>query len=84
MWIMKHRRIISKESEKCRGIDDDRLDNRHDRDLDLEPEDFDEDDDLELEELLGLSEDEYEEEDTLEHEMQWEIERSSAQVPLGL
>jgi hypothetical protein len=89
MWIMKHRRIISKESEKCRGIDDDRLDGRHDRDLELEPEEFGEDEDegeeddfdeSDLLELLGEEEDFEAEEVALQQEEQW----SSGQVPLGL
>lgn len=85
---MEHRRIISKESEKCRGIDDDRLDGKHDRDLDVEPEHFDDDgeaeeeDDVHPEELdLGKLLSEVEEVDA---EEQWESEWSSGQVPLGV
>ncbi|ORY49734.1 hypothetical protein BCR35DRAFT_310792 [Leucosporidium creatinivorum] len=90
MWIMKHRRIISKESEKCRGIDDDRMDGKHDRDLELEPErlgevEEGEEDDMDLEELdlaelLSMGEEVDAEEIALEREEQW----SSGQVPLGL
>ncbi|KAL8280778.1 hypothetical protein RQP46_006782 [Phenoliferia psychrophenolica] len=37
MWIMKHHKIISKESEKCKGIDDGRT-IRYDPDLELDDE----------------------------------------------
>ena len=37
MWIMRHHKIVSKESEKCKGIDDGRT-VRYDPDLELDDE----------------------------------------------
>lgn len=58
MWVLHHRKIISKESEKCRGIDDGRSSTRWDPDLEVEPEnlldDEEAEDDVDVEELLEL------------------------------
>lgn len=90
MWVLKHRRIISKESEKCRGIDDRRVRGKHDGDLEVEPE---------VEELAEEPEDDGEEDDydfvegdldeilapdEAERDDEWTAEWADGQVPLGL
>ena len=81
MWVLHHRKIISKESEKCRGIDDGRSSTRWDPDLEVEPENLDDDDEEEdsvdkdeLMELLGGPE------EGLEQQSGWE----GGQVPFSL
>lgn len=81
MWVLHHHKIISKESEKCRGIDDGRSSTRWDPDLEVEPEHFDdeEEDDMSEEELLELL-GEGGEGDEEQTEKAWE----GGQVPFGL